>query len=69
MKKIVLPILLASATVAFGQSSGHPTTGKCPVAHGGSSTTSSAGHEMHVGTDGTTNKDWWPNQLDLTVLR
>ena len=69
MNKIVLPILLASATVAFGQSSGHPTTGKCPVAHGGSSTTSSAGHEMHVGTDGTTNKDWWPNQLDLTVLR
>jgi catalase-peroxidase len=30
------------------------TTGKCPV--------------MHTGTGGTTNKDWWPNQLNLKML-
>ena len=30
------------------------TQGKCPV--------------MHTGTGGTTNKDWWPNQLNLKML-
>ncbi len=29
-------------------------TGKCPV--------------VHTGTGGTTNKDWWPNQLNLKML-
>ena len=33
--------------------------GKCPVMHGGST---SQGHS------GTTNKDWWPNQLNLAIL-
>ncbi|GIE33592.1 catalase-peroxidase [Actinoplanes italicus] len=31
--------------------------GKCPVAHGGSGS-----------HGGRTNRDWWPNQLDLSVL-
>ena len=35
------------------------TEGKCPVMHG-SITTNSA--------SGTTNKDWWPNQLNLSIL-
>jgi catalase-peroxidase len=30
------------------------TVGKCPV--------------MHTGTGGRTNKDWWPNQLNLKIL-
>tara|TARA_R110002096_G_scaffold97354_4_gene217079 strand:+ start:89646 stop:91805 length:2160 start_codon:yes stop_codon:yes gene_type:complete len=30
------------------------TTGKCPV--------------MHTGSGGRTNKDWWPNQLNLKIL-
>jgi catalase-peroxidase len=30
------------------------TTGKCPV--------------MHTGSGGRTNKDWWPNQLNLKML-
>ena len=34
---------------------GAPTESKCPVAHG-------SGHVAH------TNRDWWPNQLDLRVL-
>ncbi|WP_079504546.1 catalase/peroxidase HPI [Mesobacillus jeotgali] len=33
--------------------------GKCPVMHGGA-----ASHK----TSGTTNRDWWPNQLQLNIL-
>lgn len=33
--------------------------GKCPV----------MGHKHSVGTNGTKNNDWWPNQLKLNVLR
>ncbi|MBS1530168.1 MAG: catalase-peroxidase, partial [Bacteroidetes bacterium] len=39
---------------------GHPETGKCPVFHGTNTQT--------AGT-GTKNRDWWPNQLRLNVLR
>ena len=35
------------------------TEGKCPVMHGSLSTNSSTG---------TSNKDWWPNQLNLHIL-
>ena len=34
-------------------------TGKCPVMHGAATT----------GITGTTNSDWWPNQLNLNILR
>ena len=34
-------------------------TGKCPVMHGAATT----------GIKGTTNSDWWPNQLNLNILR
>ncbi|MBH0168803.1 catalase/peroxidase HPI [Fictibacillus sp. 18YEL24] len=42
----------------------HTSAGQCPVTHHKDSaiTTSRAPH-------GTTNKDWWPNQLNLNVLR
>ena len=33
-------------------------TGKCPVMHGAATT----------GITGTTNSDWWPNQLNLNIL-
>ena len=32
--------------------------GKCPVAHGG----------KHVTTGVRSNRDWWPNQLNLKIL-
>ena len=28
-----------------------------------------AGNKLDVGSNGTKNKDWWPNQLDLNILR
>ena len=34
-------------------------TGKCPVMHGAAT----------PGITGTTNSDWWPNQLNLSILR
>ena len=34
-------------------------TGLCPVMHGGNTTSNT----------GTTNQDWWPNQLNLNILR
>ncbi|MFO7894368.1 MAG: catalase/peroxidase HPI [Longimicrobiales bacterium] len=37
--------------------------GGCPVAHGGGSTTANAK------AGGTSNRDWWPNQLNLDILR
>src|SRR5580765_2844546 len=48
---------LAVATgtpVSESQKTVHSTEGKCPVAHGAS--------RPH------TNRDWWPNQLNLNVL-
>ncbi|WP_420848519.1 catalase/peroxidase HPI [Paenibacillus oryzisoli] len=38
-----------------------PISGKCPFPHGNGSATS---HK----SSGTTNKNWWPNQLNLNIL-
>ncbi|NLQ17901.1 catalase/peroxidase HPI [Marinomonas sp. M1K-6] len=38
--------------------------GKCPFNHGAASTTSAA----QFAGRGTSNKDWWPNQLNLKIL-
>lgn len=40
--------------------SGHPTTGKCPFTGAMAKSTAGAG---------TRNRDWWPNQLPLGILR
>ncbi|MAT52679.1 MAG: catalase/peroxidase HPI [Porticoccaceae bacterium] len=37
----------------------HGATGKCPVMHGSNT---------RVGGNGAMNKDWWPNQLNLSIL-
>ena len=44
-----------------------PPPGQCPVMHG--ATPPPAHTNPMVDPNGTTNKDWWPNQLDLTILR
>ena len=38
---------------------GSPAAGQCPVAHGG---------RVHP-TEGSANQEWWPNQLNLKILR
>jgi catalase-peroxidase len=70
MKKIILThaILLSISVIAQKNSA---TMSKCPVNHGG---TSSANIEQNSSEKQnqfgkTTNKEWWPNQLDLSILR
>jgi catalase-peroxidase len=48
-----------------GQAGG--TGGKCPVNHGGMQ---AAPHSQRKSTivGGRANRDWWPNQLDLSIL-
>lgn len=41
---------------------------KCPVMHSDASMEANSG-ASEPGTDGTSNADWWPNQLNLSVLR
>lgn len=41
-------------------SQGHENMGQCPVHHGS---------VTRHGSKGTTNKDWWPNKLNLGILR
>jgi catalase-peroxidase len=36
-----------------------PSVGQCPVAHGGA---------RHASFSGRSNRDWWPNQLNLKIL-
>ncbi|WP_417602939.1 catalase/peroxidase HPI [Owenweeksia hongkongensis] len=65
MKRIILFSVTLLALSAYAQ----PSTGdisKCPVMHGSAA---SAGVTNEPKLHGTTNKDWWPNQLDLSVLR
>jgi catalase-peroxidase len=47
-----------------GQSGG--SGGKCPVNHGASASAQSQRMSAIVG--GRSNRDWWPNQLDLSIL-
>lgn len=79
MKKSVLALGLFVAFTSNAQDYAGDIS-KCPFHQGGSKAATpsheslSAVHdtsamEPKVGMDGTTNKDWWPNQLDLTVLR
>jgi catalase-peroxidase len=43
----------------FDESTDTGTVGKCPVIHGS---------RARAGSEGTTNRDWWPNQLNLRIL-
>ena len=47
-----------------------PPPGQCPVMHGATPPPAQGAHtNPMVNPNGTTNRDWWPNQLDLTILR
>ncbi len=41
---------------------------QCPV-HGGAAAATSTPEKMEAKKDGPTNRDWWPNSLDLSILR
>ena len=48
---------------------GGSTGGKCPVVHGSGDVMGNPGTPSAVRHGGKTNRDWWPNQLDLGMLR
>lgn len=68
MRKIVLLLSLFAVTSAVAQKKKSENMGKCPM-HAGASSTEKAASEPKVSSSGTNNNDWWPNQLNLTVLR
>jgi catalase-peroxidase len=69
MKKVILSMGLSVALPIMAQKN-DGSQAKCPVNHGAmteTSTTTETIPQSSVG--GTTNSDWWPNQLNLDVLR
>jgi catalase-peroxidase len=68
MKKIVIVSTLLFSTTLVAQPS-ESTAGKCPVMHGGKTASSTTKTDPPMGSKGTSNRDWWPNQLNLSVLR
>jgi catalase-peroxidase len=68
MKKLYVAFSMLLGFAVYGQD-GHPTTGVCPVMHGASSAAAAPSANPVEPKEGTTNDDWWPNRLNLTVLR
>lgn len=72
MKKIILTGSMLLALTAFSHA-GNGEKEKCPF-HAGSkpaadSSAQAEAQNPHMKTRGTSNADWWPNQLNLSVLR
>jgi catalase-peroxidase len=66
MKKIVVIASLLMALPTVAQKKKNTAADKCPVNHGAATTTTA---EEKTTSGSTTNSDWWPNQLNLSVLR
>lgn len=72
MKKIFFISTFICLTQVFAQNSTEMKTekkGECPIHLGGAKTADATSTPNPMTKKGTTNKDWWPNQLDLSVLR
>ena len=68
MKKIVLT--LSAFTAGFAMAQETASAGKCPMGHGESAAKTAVEQRIQMDPKpATNNKDWWPNQLDLSVLR
>jgi len=65
-------LLLSALLISAGLIAQDMDISKCPVMHGSaapSSETGDTGKERPNFREGNTNNDWWPNRLDLSVLR
>jgi catalase-peroxidase len=51
------------------EGNGGSTGGKCPVVHGTGDAIGHPGTPSAVRSGGRSNRDWWPNQLNLGILR
>jgi catalase-peroxidase len=75
MKTLLLAVGLSVSCWISAQDSADNTP-KCPFGHDGSSKTNAINENIDTSVraqlaprDGQTNQDWWPNSLDLSVLR
>lgn len=80
MKQLFLVFLLGQIPLIYAQDSAQSSS-KCPMGHGVASGAQSAVSNLPTtsnvskaeikkeGMNGTNNNDWWPNQLNLSVLR
>ena len=73
MKRILLVTNILLSMTTFSQKE-EANAAKCPFGHGSTETTKSSKvtadtNNYQATNAGTNNRDWWPNQLDLTVLR
>lgn len=62
MKKLLVTFSLLLTSIGISQDK---QQGECPFGHGSAETTK----VRETALKGTSNKDWWPNQLNLEVLR
>lgn len=65
MKKIFISIGILISLEAMSQDK-NESKGKCPFGHGSKETSNAS---VVIPTQAPTNKDWFPNQLDLSLLR
>ncbi len=61
-------LLIAAALLVSSASIAQDSAGGCPMGHGSASKTETTKIREEA-MKGPTNKDWWPNQLKLEVLR
>lgn len=64
MKHVILSSILLCSSWAMAQEK----KGECPMGHGSASKTETTARR-EAAMKGTTNKDWWPNKLNLEVLK
>ena len=70
MKKILITAsCIVSLSIHLNAQNKMETKGKCPFGHDSKTTTQTDQHTGHSANKANTNKDWWPNQLDLSTLR
>ena len=72
MKKLksLQAVCLISISIHSNAQTTVETTGKCPLGHDSKTTTQTTDQYHGQSTKKSlSNKDWWPNQLDLSVLR
>ena len=73
MKRILIVTNILLSMTTFSQKD-DAKAAKCPFGHGSAEATKSSAVNTEpvsnpTNATGTNNRDWWPNQLDLTVLR
>jgi len=69
MKKVLLLSSLLLTLPVIAQKKKNNTMDKCPINHSGSAPTEKPTSANLEEQAGTSNSDWWPNQLNLSILR